>query len=125
MYLLDTNILIYILKAKQNVLNFLGALSEDRFAISIISRLEFLDGLKDEIFLTKEVQDYLDLFENIVLDREIAQEAALLSFRVSNKVKFKDLIIAATAISTGKTLVTVDKDFKKFPGLNLKLLQLK
>lgn len=123
MYLLDTNILIYALKAESSVLKFLGTLRTGRFAISIISRLEFLDGLNDEIFLTKEIQDYLDLFENIVLDKEIVRVAALLSFRVSNKVKFKDLIIAATAIFTNKTLVTADKDFKKFPGLKLKLLK--
>lgn len=122
MYLLDTNILIYVLKARSEVLKFLGTLSAGRFAISIVSRLEFLDGLQDEVFLTKEVQDYLDLFENIVLDKEIAQQAALLSFRASNKVSFKDLIIAATAIYTDKTLVTADKGFKKFPGLKLKLL---
>lgn len=122
MYLLDTNILIYVLKARSEVLKFLGTLSAGRFAISIVSRLEFLDGLQDEVFLTKEVQDYLDLFENIVLDKEIAQQAALLSFRASNKVSFKDLIIAATAIYTDKILVTADKGFKKFPGLKLKLL---
>lgn len=123
MYLLDTNILIYALKAESSVLKFLGTLRTGRFAISIISRLEFLDGLNDEVFLTKEIQDYLDLFENIVLDKEIVKVAALLSFRVSNKVKFKDLIIAATAIFTNKILVTADKDFKKFPGLKLKLLK--
>lgn len=123
MYLVDTNILIYFLKGKKEVVNFLNRLNFDRYAISMISRLEFLNGLKDEVFVTKEIEDYLDLFENITLDREIVRNAALLSFRTFKKLKFRDLIIAATAFSKNKTLVTADKDFKNLKGLKVKLLK--
>ncbi len=89
----------------------------------MVSRLEFLNGLQNEIFITKEVEQYLDLFENITLDREIVRTAALFSFKSFKKLKFRDLIIAATAVVRNRTLITADKDFRNFPGLKLKLLK--
>ena len=123
MYLLDTNILIYFLQGKKEVLSLLNRLNSEKFAISIVSRLEFLNGLQNEIFITKEVEQYLDLFENITLDREIVRTAALFSFKSFKKLKFRDLIIAATAVVRNRTLITADKDFRNFPGLKLKLLK--
>ncbi|MEK7085804.1 MAG: PIN domain-containing protein [Patescibacteria group bacterium] len=123
MYLLDTNILIYFLQGKKEVLSLLNRLNSEKFAISMVSRLEFLNGLQNEIFITKEVEQYLDLFENITLDREIVRTAALFSFKSFKKLKFRDLIIAATAVVRNRTLITADKDFRNFPGLKLKLLK--
>lgn len=122
MYLLDTNILIYFLKGKKEVVDFLGKLNPDRFAISMVSRLEFLNGLKDEVFVTREIEEYLDLFENITLDRQIVRNAALFSFKTFKKLKFRDLIIAATAFSKDKILVTADRDFSNLRGLKVKML---
>ncbi len=124
MYLLDTNILIYFLQGKKSVMSFINKSGQSRFSISIISRLEFLLGLQYPIFVSKEFDQYLDLFENINLDKLIVAEAVSLSSKLNKKLKFKDLIIAATAILTGKTIVTADKDFKKLPGLNVKLIEI-
>lgn len=124
MYLLDTNILIYFLQGKKPVMDFINKSGQSRFAISIISRLEFLLGLQYPIFVSKEFDQYLDLFENINLDKLIVAEAVLLSSKLNKKLKFKDLIIAATANLTGKTIVTADKDFQKLTGVKVKLLEI-
>jgi len=123
MYLLDTNILIYFLKGDAKVVKFFENLNIDKSAISIVSRLEFLNGLQDELFLTMEMEDYLDMFENILLDKNIVRQAALLSFKTKKKLKFNDLIIAATSIINKKTLITADKDFQKIPGLKVKMIK--
>lgn len=124
MYLLDTNILIYSLKSENKTNILIGEIGIENFAISIVSRLEFLLGIEKNSFPLKDAENYLDRFENIILDKEIVKEAVNFASKFKNKLKFKDLVIAATAVSRKKTLITADKDFKKLPGLKVKLLKI-
>lgn len=120
MYLTDTNLLIYLLSGDLSVGKFFGNLGHDNFSISIVSRLEVLIGHDKENFTFEELESYLDLFENIVLDKKVVKEAIALAAKSKKKFKFKDLIIAATAKLAQKTLVTADKDFKEIKGLKIK-----
>lgn len=124
MYLLDTNILIYSLKGENETNILIGEIGIGNFAISIVSRLEFLLGMDKSGFSLKNAEKYLDRFENIILDKEIVKEAVNFASKFKNKLKFKDLVIAATAVSRKKTLITADKDFEKLPGLKVKLLKI-
>lgn len=120
MYLIDSNLLIYLLRGDLSVGKFLGNLGHKNFSISIVSRLEILIGSDKEDFTFEELESYLDLFENIILDKKVVKEAVTLAAKSKKKFKFKDLIIAATAKLAQKTLITADKDFKEIKGLKIK-----
>lgn len=119
-YLLDTNILIYLLKGDVKVKKMLDSFRQSQFAISIISRFEVLMGSDKETYGLNEIEEYLDLFENINLDKKIVKAANVLAKNMSKKLKFKDLIIAATAQVCKKTLITSDRDFEDIPGIRVK-----
>lgn len=124
MYLLDTNIIIYFLLNKKLVRNFFEKNKIQNSAISMISRLEVLLGAEKESRPFHELEAYLDKFTNIPLDADICREAALLKLKEKKTLKFKDLVIAATARQNNLTLVTADKDFKTVKGINLQLINL-
>ncbi len=119
MYILDSNIFIYFLKGDQRLIEFLEDLDAERFYTSVISRLEVLIGHDKDHMSLKEVEFYLDDCENIAVDKSVIQEAFHLTSKLKKKLKFKDLLIAATAKVHKKVLVTGDKDFKNVPGLKV------
>lgn len=82
-------------------------------------------GAQKENFTFNELENYLDLFENINLDKKIVRDAVILKNKTINKLKFKDLVIAATAKSAKKILITSDKGLRKIPGLKTKFHPLK
>ena len=119
MYLIDSNIFIYFLKRNDGIVEFLEDLDEDRFAVSIVSRFEILAGAEKENYSLKEIEQYLDDCDNIVLDSRVVTEALSMRRKLKKKLKFTDLVIAATARLHKKILVTADKDFKNVPGLKV------
>jgi predicted nucleic acid-binding protein len=119
MYLIDSNIFIYFLKQNDGIVEFLEDLDEDRFAVSIVSRFEILAGAEKERYSLKEIEQYLDDCDNIVLDSRVVTEALNIRRKLKKKLKFTDLVIAATARLHKKILITADKDFKNVPGLKV------
>ncbi len=111
----DTNILIDYLKG-------INAAAEEiaRFeikAISIITYIEVLVGLDDEITI-KSVKQFLNTFEIILVNQKIADLSILA--RKKHKLKVPDAIIFATAQSLDALLVTRNtKDF----SLNLPMVR--
>ena len=101
----------------------LQSLKREYFFISTISSIEVLMGAKNEKDL-KELNRFIHQFAPTDLNSAIGREAVKMSKRQEKKLKFKDLLIAATAQVEGLTLVTADKDFKKIKGLKVKLVAL-
>ena len=120
-YILDSNILIYYLKKDKKIRNTLTKLNREYFFLSTITHVEVLEGAKDKKDF-KMIQEMLNRFVPLDFKRETAVAAIQLKMASSKKLKFKDLLIAATALVEGLTMVTADKDFKGIPGLKLKLL---
>lgn len=120
-YLLDSNIVIYYAKRDPKVIAFLKKLAKEYFFVSTITQIEVLWGAK-----TKRewegLNKLLHTYAPLDLNTKIAQKAAELGRKYSKKLKFKDLLIAATAQVEGLTLVTADKDFKMIKSLKMKLL---
>ena len=116
MYLLDTNIVIYWYDGKRMIFPFLEALGQSQYSISIVTRMEVMMGTHSAL---EEIESYLDEFLNINLDSDIVREAILLDRQNMKKLKFKDLIIAATAKCHGMTLVTSDKGFQNLYGVKV------
>lgn len=120
MYLIDSNILIYALQGRFD-LDFKNV---DCFAISTVSRLEILVGSKKHNLSVSYLESFLDRFKNFDMDRAIVREAVGIHSVAVKKLKFKDLVIAATAKLENLTLLTADSDFKNLPGLKVKMLNL-
>lgn len=120
MYLLDTNILIYLLRGDLKLSKFLANLNQEKFGISMISRMEFLLGADNENFTYEEICGYLDVFQNMNIDKRTVEEAVKIHKKSGKNIKFKDLIIAASAVVSNATLITSDKDLAKIKGLKIK-----
>lgn len=111
------------MEGRPEILNALEKLKREYFFVSVISHLEFLLGArskKEEVEIKKKLNELVPLD----LRRETVSEAVEVFKKNSKKLKFKDLLIAATAKNEKLTLITADKDFKTVKGLKVKLLKL-
>jgi len=125
-YLLDSDILIYSLKGHTAVhAHFLREAAVPK-AISVISFGELLFGAKKSRWTEKNTAVVLHLPEIFpILDvtravMEIFAELKVLLHRRGTPLDDMDLLIGATALSFGYTLVTNNqKHFSKIPGLPL------
>jgi predicted nucleic acid-binding protein len=118
-YLIDTNILIYIIKGNPKVEYFAKS---EILAISYISEMEVLGKYQVS---EAEKQTIADVLENCCIfemDTQIKQYA--INIKQQIKMKLPDAIVAATAIKNNLSLVTADKDFKKVANLDLVLIDM-
>ncbi len=117
---LDTNVLIEILKNNQETIKQVEALSPPLF-VSVISAMELIYGAlnRDE---QKKLQQFLSLFTVIQLDEKTSQKAFALiaQYAKSHTLDIPDALIAASCIENNKTLYTYNrKDFRFIPKLTL------
>jgi predicted nucleic acid-binding protein len=107
MLLLDTNILIDVLRGETASLDWLD--QQQRAAISEITWIEVLVGCR--VGESAEVETWLESFQRLPLDHGIAREAVRL--RQRHGLKVPDAIILATATVHGLTLAT--RNVRDFP----------
>ncbi len=117
---LDTNILIEILKGNKTIIDKLELLSVD-FYISSITVMELYYGAlnKAELFQLKK---FISLFKVIEINENISSISTELIFQYakSHNLAIPDSLIASTAISIDSKLLTLNlKDFKYIDGLML------
>jgi len=117
---LDTNILIEILKGNKTIIKKLELLSTD-FVISSITVMELYYGAlnKAELFQLKK---FISLFKVIEVNENISSISTELIFQYakSHNLAIPDSLIASTAISIDSKLLTLNlKDFKYIDGLTL------
>jgi predicted nucleic acid-binding protein len=106
--LIDTNILIYLLKGDERIA---AILQNKTLIISVISEIELLSlpGIdKHEIL---KINALLEICEVVNINLEVKQEAV--SIRRKLKLKTVDSIVAATAKYMNIPLITADKGFSK------------
>lgn len=107
-YLLDTNFILGMLKATPTVLDVINRerLMAGQCAYSAITRMELLGfpGITaDEDAL---IRSRLSMFTYLPVD--VAVEDRAIELRRSRRVKLPDALIAATAITHGLRLLTLD-----------------
>jgi len=118
-YLIDTNILVYILQGNPKVRYFA---QEEFLAVSCVTEMETLG--KYQIFEEeKEIVEEL-LGECNIIDITYKIKQIAIKLRQNYRIKLPDAIIAATAIQQNLTLVTADKGFSKISELDLILLNM-
>jgi predicted nucleic acid-binding protein len=106
--LLDSVILIDHLNGLPEANRFVLALDPESTAISVITRAEILVGVEKEI--EPLVKAFLDQFQLLIIDKEIADQAATL--RKSHGCKLPDIFQAALSLHHKIKLTTRNiKDF--------------
>jgi tRNA(fMet)-specific endonuclease VapC len=127
MYMLDTDICIYIIKQKpQNVLNHFKRLKPNQLSISSITFAELMNGAKKSKYVEENVARLNALTE--LLDvHPFDQKAAVCYGDVRSSLEKRgktigsnDMLIAAHALSLDLILVTNnEKEFKRVDGLKI------
>ncbi len=113
----DTNIFVYLLNGDIRIDPYL----DNEFIVSDITEIELL-GVKNISEKDKKVRrELLDNCFPVAYNNEIKEIAIALKQKIA--IKIPDALIAATAIKFKVPLLTVDKDFKKVPGLSLILVE--
>ena len=121
-YLLDTGLLLRHLRGQRRAVRLLSGLGKiGRLSVSAITRLEVHVGMRpDERYATSKL---LSRFITYNLDRDVADRAGDLIRESQDRhvsLSVPDAIIAATALTNGLTLVTLNQaDFEGIPGLSL------
>ncbi len=104
-FLLDTNILLYLIGKKIPV----DALPEGEFSVSFVTELEVLSypsiTAQEELQLKRLLQDIP------VIDITAEIKERTIDLRKKYNLRLPDAIIAATALQLDATLITNDKGF--------------
>lgn len=125
-YLLDTNIVIYVLKRRP--IKVLGIFNRNasRMAISSITLSELMYGAEKSIHFDKNleaIEEFVSHLEVLPYDSKASQHYGKIKAKLEKKGQIigeNDLHIAAHAISQGLILVTNNlKEFKRVPQLGL------
>lgn len=127
MYLLDTDICIYIIKKKPSgVLHTLEKKSKKGIGISSISVAELHYGVEKSRFIDKNrvaLIEFISLFTIINFDDRDAVEFGRIKAGLEKKGNIigpMDLLISAQAVSRNMTLVTNNtKEFDRIDGLKI------
>ncbi|MFZ2891465.1 type II toxin-antitoxin system VapC family toxin [Sulfuricurvum sp.] len=117
---LDTNILIEILKNNTQTLRAVEGLNGG-LCISAITVMELYFGARDKTELSK-LKKFIELFEVIEINADISSQAILLieKYAKSHHLDIPDALIAASVLVNKLPLMTYNrKDFKYIDGLML------
>lgn len=126
-YLLDTNIVSYILKKNQTVDNKLREVTRlgQEVFISCISYYEIKRGLLS-INATRQLADFhqfcIDYPILFLDDLEIIERACEIHADLKSKgtpIQDADILIAATALTRGLVMVSNDSDLQRVQGIKL------
>ncbi len=126
-YLLDSNIVSYILKKNATVDNKLREVTRrgEEVFISCITYYEIKRGLLS-INATRQLAEFKQFFEKYTIllldDLEILEKACEIHVDLKRRglmIQEQDILIAATAITRGLILVSNDSDLLRVSGIIL------
>jgi predicted nucleic acid-binding protein len=113
-FLLDTNIIIYILGGDKIIADYL---SQKVLYASIISEIELLGSKSLSPKEEKQIKAFLQEFKIFSIDQSTKDLA--IQLRKQYSLKIPDLIIAATSINLEIPLETADSGFKRIAELQI------
>ena len=120
MILLDTNILIEILKGNEKTIQKIQSFSEE-LTISSISVMELYYGAMNKTELNK-LEKFTSLFKIVQINEKISKTAVQLvkSYAKSHNLDIPDSLIASTCLTNDYLLFTYNlKDFKYIDEIKL------
>ena len=128
----DTSILISLEKAESRIDDFVVGREAESFGISVVSVSELLHGVhradteRRRVKRESYVERIIDLFPMYPFDLAAGRIYARIWANLAQKhltVGAHDLVIAATAISLGFSVVTLNlRDFEKIEGITVEQL---
>lgn len=125
-YLLDTNIVIYVLKRRPIKVLEIFNKNASRMAISTITLSELIYGAEKSSHVDKNleaVDDFVSHLEILPYEAKASQQYGQIKATLERKGQIigeNDIHIAAHAVSQGLILVTNNlKEFKRIPNLAL------
>jgi tRNA(fMet)-specific endonuclease VapC len=125
-YLLDTNIVIYVLKRRPKEVLAIFNANASRMAISSITLSELIYGAEKSLNTDKNleaVEEFVSHLEVLPYDAKASQHYGQIKAALEKKGQIigeNDIHIAAHAISHGLILVSNNvRDFKRVPNLAL------
>ncbi|OZQ68286.1 type II toxin-antitoxin system VapC family toxin [Paenibacillus odorifer] len=121
-YLLDTNIIIYYFESLPQVVRFMKETFQqprNELFLSVITEAELLShpSVRTDELLKEMICGFIESSHDVI---EVSRRIAILSgdirshfhHKYNRKIKLPDVLIAATAITLGATLISNnDKDF--------------
>lgn len=113
--LLDTNAIIYALNAGLTLL-------PAEYSISIITEMELFSYPKLSEFEKNNIKRLLSHFKIKNINDEIKEMT--IQIRKNYGIKLPDSIICATALVSGATLISNDKQLSKIEGLDVLSLEM-
>jgi len=120
---IDTDILIDVLRGVPDAAAFIGGLQEaGEVCISIVSKMELIPGCRNHQEL-RQLQTFLQDFTLLPMTPSIAEVACqwLETFALSHGLRMPDALIAATAAEHNSTLYTRNiRHFQMLPGLDVR-----
>lgn len=123
-YLLDTSQIVYYLRQEQHVVDALESRKQEGLAVSVVSVAELYEGVfraSDSQEAERVLQDFLSEVAILEVDEGVArvfgQERARLR-QAGTPISDLDLLIAATALHYGLTVLTSDRAFERVENLN-------
>ena len=124
MYTLDTNALIYAVKADERatpILRDILARPDVAVYVSTITEIELFSFPQLSEEETHLIENFLSKVSLIPVDSQIARPAG--TIRSAYRIKLPDSAIAATALFTGSTLLTRNvADFERVPTLRVEAI---
>jgi len=119
-YLLDSNVIIYLVKGILNINNSkeIKSAAKNRVQISVITKIEVLGyNPPTKIEEVKNVT-FISNSDVISISDEIVEKT--IEIRKAHRIKLPDAIIAATALVENQTLISRNiSDFSKIKGLKV------
>jgi predicted nucleic acid-binding protein len=121
-WLLDTTILVDLLRGSKSARDWIDSLSENARTISVITAAELLAGCRNRTE-QRAIERELNRYETVWVSEDISGSALeyYKRFHLSHSIGFLDCLIAATALKNGLTLSTLNlRHFLPFPDLLVK-----
>lgn len=118
-WLLDTSVLVDLLRGEIRARTWIDTLDETACAISVVTAAELLAGCPNRRE-QRSVEREIEMYDMLWLDEMISARALELykNFRLSHGVGFLDCLIAATALEHDLILATLNvKHFSSLPNL--------
>lgn len=117
-FLLDTNILIYLLNGDETLAELLFG---KQFFVSIISEIEILSYPELNSKDRKKISSFLEDCTVVDIAQRIKELA--IELRVKHRIKVPDAIVLATGIHLNLPIITADKGLQKVTDCNFILYQ--
>jgi predicted nucleic acid-binding protein len=119
--LIDTDVLIDVLRKHERAERWLRGLAPGSAAVAVVSAMELIQGCRDGTEL-RRTERLLDLFD-MLWPSPGTQQLAYRLFRehwLSSAIGINDTLIAASALTEAMSLCTFNrKHFRVIPGLQL------